>query len=225
MRKLFFFLVIFLLFSQEKFVQASESTHRMMVVLDPAGDVVHRGRKLKHGYERGATLLLAEHVQQALRIRQECEVMISRKVGEESMHVHRLSIINRLQPAFVVRLCMHRSEKPKPSMTVFYRVTNPLTDFCKRINPADFIPIEQAHVLNVHKTKYLAQRLVGALSCQSDSHYYDVHGPFGFPLYAHQGILSSMVTIEISIDDERKMTHLYEIITTAIIDLLQHHVV
>lgn len=220
MSKLFFFLIIFLLLNQAKFVQASASTNGMMVVLDPAGGVIHRGRKLKHGYERGATLLLAEHVQQALRMRQECEVMVSRKAGEESMHIHRMSNINGLHANFVIRLCMYRSEKPKPSMTIFYRVLNPLTDFCKKINSADFIPVEQAHILNIHKTKYLARRLVEKLSQQSDRQYADIYGPFGIPLIAHQGVLAPMLTIEISIDDERKMTHLYEIITTAIVDLM-----
>ena len=79
-----------------------------MILLDPAGHANYLGRKLKDGYERGATLHFAQELQKTLLTNHNLNVIISRRAGEIVYPLQIASFANRLQVSLIINIHIYR---------------------------------------------------------------------------------------------------------------------
>lgn len=181
---------------------------KVIIMLDPAGSN-SRGRKLTHGYERGATLMLAQVIHKELSLHKMFTPIITRNAGEKHQPLYTASFANRVSPKLVVHLSIFKYENPKPSLFIYYRCTNQLTNFCQHsYNQYDFIPLANSHVIHIKKSQQQAKVLKKALEDSDGEKLFDLYNPLGIPLMSLYGIIPPSLHLEIGVDDETKLAAL-----------------
>lgn len=197
--KLFFLLIFFtkILYCFEK--------NKFLIMLDPAGHAGNVGRKLIEDYERSQTFKFAQEFKKKLQEKYKFWVVITRSLGEEVLELQNASFSNRINADFYIHINMYREENIKPVIFMYQLVFNPLVDFARRIfDPYDFIPINQAHYLNIHITKKYSNYIKNYLIQPNFRRWFDFYGPFGLPFKPLVGITAPAIGIEIGICQEDK---------------------
>ncbi|MBX9831016.1 N-acetylmuramoyl-L-alanine amidase [Candidatus Babeliales bacterium] len=210
-KKVTLFLLTLTLFGQ---------THgRAVIMLDPAGDAHELGRKLAQGYERGATLTLAEKLQQELMQEPEVYPLLSRQPGEQCLPLQAASFANRLNVNLFVRLHCYHELTAKPRIYLYYQLRNPLTDLATRsFNPLSFTPLSQAHLPNLRLTLKRIESMKETLKNQQYQQLFDCFGPYGLPLKPLAGVQPAGLIIEIGLSSSTKLESLIKPIKQALIN-------
>lgn len=194
----------------------TQAYHKSVIMLDPAGDARQRGRTLLKGYERGETLKFAESLRDFLQENYACEIIISRSPGEEKLPLQTATFANRLSVDLVISLSFYHEAKTKPQAYIYQLAYNQLIDFAPRTYKQPvFIPLEQAHFKNIHKTKRDGERIK---ECLTNNHQklLDAFGPFALPIKPLVGIISPALLIEIGIHEDNQWQSLIKPIAESI---------
>ena len=170
-------------------------------MINPSGHAKNVGRKLVEGYERAQTFKFAQVLQEALQERYGNRVILTRFPGEEIIDLQNASFSNRLGVDFYISLHLYRQDKAKPRLYMYHLVYNPMVDLAKRVfDPFRFIPIYQAHFMNIFTTTRYADLMKKTL--YNYEHMFDVYGLYGIPLKFLCGIIAPAIAIEIGINQE-----------------------
>ncbi len=199
------------------------NSKELIIMLDPSGHAQQLGRKLDNGYERGATLTFAQALQTLLHTNYKLNVILSRRAGEVIYPLQIASFANRLHVSLVINIQMYLIQQERPIINVYHLSYNHFIEFSAiPLKTSTFIPIEKAHLVNLKQTASLAKNLHKALLNMQQSQHYQVTNPCAFPLQALKGIISPAITIEIGINNEKKLTRLLDPIAQSIYQSIQH---
>ncbi|MBY0353614.1 N-acetylmuramoyl-L-alanine amidase [Candidatus Babeliales bacterium] len=198
---------------------SSQAHGRAIIMLDPAGDAHELGRKLAQGYERGATLTLAEKLQQELAQEPEIYPLLSRQPGEQCLPLQAASFANRLNVNLFVRLHCYHELTAKPRIYLYHQLRNPLTDLATRtFNQLSFTPLSQAHLPNLRTTLKRIESIKETLITPQYQQFFDCFGPFGLPLKPLAGVQPAGLIIEIGLSSSTKLESLIQPIKQALVN-------
>lgn len=188
------------------------------IVINPAGDAHHLGRKLNNGYERAATLRFAEELQQKLaRSNEEFDVVVSRRAGETVVQQETASFVNRLQATLAVTIQVYRCKTAKPKIYLYHLCYNPFTELTAQTSQAlAFTPLHKTHRINMATTIQYAKNIATILSKRNYQKQFDCIGPQPAPIKALIGMVPPALTIEIGINKEQRLETLVVPIAKAI---------
>lgn len=199
------------------------ATQHPLVLLQTFGSTKNTGRTIVTNTERGVTLQLAEHINDALNQSQEdIEALIVNPAGKnKNTTIETFNKINQLPHAIVVKLTACQSNNPKPCCSVFYRCYNPLTDQIKRpMPPLTPIPLEEVYLTNFNTSKTLAKSLTSHLLAQNNTNF-DIKKLAGIPLSNARGIRHPVIHIEVQIDQMSQITELGNFLANSIKQIIK----
>lgn len=180
------------------------------VVINPAGDAKHLGRKLDEGYERAATLRFAEKLQQQLAQNNEkLNVIVSRRAGEEVSQQEIASFVNRLQAKLSITIHVYKSAQAKPNIHLYHLCYNPFTELTAQKQTApDFTPLHKTHRINMQATRRYLEKIGHTLKQKRYKKKFDVNPGLPAPLKELVGIVPPAISIEIGINKEKRLDDL-----------------
>lgn len=185
------------------------AAQKTIIMLDPAGNARKKGRTLLHGYERGATLILAQTINKHLSRHELLLPLITRDAGEVHQPLYAASFANRINPALFVHVSIFKHTNPKPILFIYYRCTNRFTNFSHQLhNSLEFIPLQTTHLINIKNSERMARLLKKNLESQNSQKLLEINDPRGIPLQSLFGLVPPGIHLEIGIDDENKLSSL-----------------
>lgn len=196
---------------------ATTNAKAPIILLDPAGHANHLGRKLSSGYERGATLHVAEELQKLLQQAYNISSILSRKPGETVYPLQTASFANRLQVSLVINLNIYHTTQEKPKIHIYHLCYNPFIEFSA--TPPEltrFLPLDKAHLVHLKKSSEIAKRLHHLLTQETYAKQWDVFAPLAIPLNPLKGIVPPAISIEIGINEKKKLESLTPVLAESI---------
>lgn len=194
-----------------------------VVMINPAGDAKHPGRKLSNNYERAITFKCAEKLGKELESRYGMKVILTRVPGDEVVPLQCASLANRSHINFFIELAFYKREAAKPKVYLMHRMLDKLTDLARRsFSPLDLIPVAFAHRVNLHTTQSYSERIAMALAQSCYQKLFDFSDLHGLPLKPLEGITAPAVLFEIGINEEDKWPSLVEPIAESLKFLLDY---
>lgn len=201
-----------LLFS---FISCSPLISAPIIMLDPAGDAVHKGRTIDGTFERGITLRLAERIKKAIEFQQPLvRVMISRAPGEAIEPLQTAHITNRLKAKLFVHLACFQETGIKPTVSLYYTLWHPITDFWQEPSEYAFIALQDAYKKSLKTTSKIAHHMNDLFAAQNQ---FQSKGAFGLPLSPLIGIQVSALIIELGLRNQNDWQTFIEPISSALI--------
>ena len=174
-----------------------------LVMINPAGDRSNPGRRIADGYERGVTLSMAEQLQKKLADRYGVRVVLTRGAGEDVLELQGASFANRMNTDFFLSLHVYNQEEPKPTVSLYHLVYNPLIDLgAHQFVPFTFVPLHQAHFANSLQVRLFGSKMKDVLAEQQGKKVLDVCGLFGIPFRPLCGILAPALALEVGLSYE-----------------------
>ncbi len=202
--------------------QILESKKKKVIMLSPAGDAEHPGRALVDGYERGATLQLAESMAQMLRNEHGMRVVITRSPGEVITPLQVASLANRTSPDLFLSLHACGQDDPKSNIYFYHLVYNPLVDFALRaIDPHALIPLREAHFQNIHTTIKTAKNMLVSLQESAKQRFLKAHELISVPCKPLIGIVPPALMIEVSIHEKGALQYIAKSLVESIVVALK----
>jgi len=187
----------------------------ILLMLDPAGDAVHKGRIIDGTFERGITLRLAERIKKAIEFQQPLiKVMISRAPGEAIEPLQTAQITNRLKAHLLVHLACFQETGIKPTLSLYYTLWNPVTDFWQEPSVYTFIALQDAYKKSLKTTSQIAQFMNDLFSNQNQ---FISKGAFGLPVTPLIGIQIPSLIIELGLRNQNDWQTFIEPISSALI--------
>ncbi len=122
-----------------------------LIMLAPAGDAKHIGRKIGDNFERGITLQYAEQLKKI--VEGQCPsiaVIISRFPGDIISPLQNASFANRLQVDLFISIHFYQTTETKPKLHLYQFSYN--DDFITPIAGLSFYHYDQAHLFNKKQT-------------------------------------------------------------------------
>lgn len=122
-----------------------------LIMLAPAGDTKHIGRKIGDSFERGITLQYAEQLKKL--VEGQCPsiaVIISRFPGDIISPLQNASFSNRLQVDLFISIHFYQTTETKPQLHLYQFSYN--DDFITPIAGLSFYHYDQAHLFNKKQT-------------------------------------------------------------------------
>ncbi len=122
-----------------------------LIMLAPAGDAKHIGRKIGDSFERGITLQYAEQLKKI--VEEECPsvaVIISRFPGDIISPLQNASFANRLQVDLFISIHFYQTTETKPQLHLYQFSYN--DDFITPTAGLSFYHYDQAHLFNKKQT-------------------------------------------------------------------------
>ena len=171
-----------------------------ILVLDPEGDVMNNGRKLATGYERNETLQFAEELKKTLMKTGEVRVVIAHTSRKKKSPYQAVSFANRVKADLFITLTMVTQEDVKPSLALYYRSLNPLTEQTPQRQPQlSLTPVSLAHSLTILATKNSISRIHEVLT---EPHYLKLmhsQKPLGIPIKPLAGLTVPGLLMEVGV--------------------------
>jgi len=212
-KTIFFFCMITILwifpFYEKQFAQR-------VVVIDPAGDAKHTGRRIGDNFERGLTLQCAEKIKELIEGRMpHITVIITRMPGDIVYALQNASLANRMADLFV-NLNFYHTQETKPTLSLYQFSYG--SDFASCQQGLVFNTYDQAYRINKMKTDTIMQVLKKTLS-----HYQNlfvVCGSYSLPIRPLLGIVPPSITIEAGLKSKELWVSYCEPIARGIIEVL-----
>jgi hypothetical protein len=192
------------------------------VMLDPAGDAQHAGRKIHDYFERGLTLQCAEHLKEALeKSAPHLRIILTRFPGETLQPRQNASFANRLEVDLYISIHFFEKKESNPHAFLFYFCTDPITDFWK--NPSTeltFIPFHQGHKQAIEQSVEQATTLYNFLHTNYKD-YFSCNKPLGIPFKPLCGITAPAIGIECSLNTTQDWAHYVKPFSEGIIKIIE----
>jgi len=199
------------------------SAKQKIVMINPAGDAKHTGRKLSNSYERAITFKIAESLTKELESRYGMRVIVTRVPGDELVPLQNASFANRAHVDFFINLNVYKEEHEKPKICLMHRMLDPLADLAKRSYPLlELTPVEYVHMRNIYKTKSFSERITMVMTQPDYQNLFDFSDIHGLPIKPLEGIVAPAVLFDIGLNDEEKWPMLVEPIAVSLKFLLDY---
>lgn len=207
LKNCFLLTFIFLIFegnaAQAPFLDNSLKGLKKVVMINPGGHAGDTGRNLRSGYERAATFQFAQELQNSLEKRNGCRVVLTRVPGEKIVDFQNASFANRLNVDLFIDLRLFKLDSNKPKVYIYYHVVDSVGDFVNRnFSALKFMPVLQAHQVNIFRTRQIAQDLAALMDSCENQKIFDFGGVFGIPLNPLCGIVAPALLIEIGCNQD-----------------------
>jgi len=194
-----------------------QKPRRMLIMLDPAGDAQHAGRKIDDNFERGITLQFVQELKKVLEQKYpNVRIMLTRGAGDMVAPLQHANFANRMNVDLYLSFHFYHNTSAKPKIYVYTfssGVTFPTItyDLC-------FYPCDQAYIFNKETTQKYATIINNELSQEPTCDVKKVELPFK-PLI---GIKSPAIAIESSLKDGHTWKQYVEPIAKSLRDIIDN---
>ncbi len=171
------------------------------LMLDPAGDAKHTGRKISDSLERGITLQFCEKLKQELETSYpQLRVVLTRFPGETVQPLQNANFANRLAVDCYVSIHFFQEQETKPQFFLYtFSYGN---TFVTKISTLAFYPYDQAHLLNLEQTKKWSKQIENLLQSSAYKKMFQYKGMFNLPFRPLIGVKAPALAFEISLKDK-----------------------
>ena len=175
------------------------------LMLDPAGDAKHAGRKIDDCFERGITLQAAEQLKKNLENKfNNLRVILTRFPGESLEEKQNASFANRLDVDFYLSIHFYYETQKANRLTLYYFLLDPTIDFWQQPETGlSFIQYNKAHKKKLSTTKKYGEKMAEILKTKDSSSLFQFTGLFGLPHKPLLGIASPAISIEIGLKNKK----------------------
>lgn len=165
------------------------------IMIDPAGDAKHIGRKIDDSFERGITLQCAEALKTTLEERYSIRVVLTRFPGEALEPLQNANFANRLKVDLYLNLHCYQESNSRPQLFI-YRCSQG-NEFVTKTSELAWHPYDQAHQINSKTTRIWAHTIHKNLD--NYKNLFDCRGIFAVPFKPLLGITAPALALEIGI--------------------------
>jgi N-acetylmuramoyl-L-alanine amidase len=190
------------------------------VMLDPAGHAKQPGRKLFESLERAETLKCAEAIKKAIEQASSMRVVLTRAPGDVIVPLQNASFANRSKADLFITIHLYKEIDERPSVQLYHRLNDPLLDGTKTYGIHEAVPINQAHCLQLKKTRSLGAAMLKQLKDKVGGLFVVANTMLGLPITALEGITCPALCLEIGVHKDNDWVDLIEPLAVAIITLL-----
>lgn len=177
------------------FFKSPEHKRRVTIMINPAGDAQHTGRKVDDGFERSVTLQLAQEIKN--RIEQSFDhvtVILTRSPGQTIAPLQNASFANRMQVDFFLSIHCYQEHETKPTLYL-YQFSYGDTFITKQFDLA-FTQYDQAHLMHAATSALYGTLMQEALA---QSAAIIIKGPFKIPCKPLIGVQAPALALELGI--------------------------
>lgn len=191
-------------------------TQVFTIMLDPAGDAQHAGRKIGDHLERGPTLEIAHAVKKNIEeTHSGVRVILTRFPGETIQPRQNASFANRLDIDLYLSIHFFKQTTPKPVTHLFFFCSDPTTDFWSfKTQELAFVKASEIHKQSIDTSKNWADEFFTILQRYRDR--FDTSKPLGIPFKPLYGIKAPSIGIEISLSQPEEWQYHVKPITDSI---------
>lgn len=191
------------------------------IMLNPAGDAQHTGRKLHDNFERGITIQYAQALKKILEQRHpHIRVILTRAPGETIAPLQHAHFANRLAVNLYLSIHFYQEHAVKPRIYMYSFSCG--QEFLSVQKGLSFCPIDHAHIYNHAITRSWATQLKQALEAVDDHHQYEVKGAYHVPFKPLLGIQAPALALEIGLKDSDDWQLYVDAVADALGTLLQN---
>lgn len=134
------------------FFGRSKPERIVTIMLDPAGDAQHTGRKIDDTFERSITLMFAQGLKENLEKEYpSIQVILTRNAGETVTSLANANFANRLNVDLFLSINFYQETSTKPKIYLYNFSYN--DDFITQKNELTFCRYDQAHLFNYSITR------------------------------------------------------------------------
>ena len=212
---------LFLLFSQLTLTYLPKYTFTLM--LDPAGDAKHTGRKISHSLERGITLQFCEKIKKDLEsTHPQLRVVLTRFPGETVQPLQNANFANRLNVDCYVSIHFFQEKETKPQ--VYLYTFSYGHAFANKTTSLAFYPYDQAHLINFATTKIWADHIQLVLNTKTYKKLFQYKGMFNLPFRPIIGVKAPAMAFEMSLKHKDDWQLYIEPIVASLTSILEQTV-
>ena len=190
------------------------------IMLDPAGDAQHAGRKIGDYTERGATLQFGNALKKNIEESHSgIRVVLTRFPGETIQPRQNASFANRLDVDLYLSIHFFKQTTRKSLLHLFFFCLHPTTDFWSPQTPnLAFVKSSEIHKQSIKTSKAWAQTLFESMHDHSKS--FDTPKPLGIPFKPLYGLKAPSIGIEASLTYPEEWQQYVQAITDGISTLI-----
>lgn len=193
-----------------------------IIMLDPAGDAEHPGRRLEQHFERGLTLQCVDYIHHALEHHlPHARIIVTRTAGDKVAPLQHANFANRLENVHLYLHCALYKEQTSPQPVIrIYRFSyqqRPLS----HANSTSFLRYDHAYEKNEKNSEKLCTTLYNLLHESSTTHsFFEIYPPCAFPHAALCGITCPALVIEIGLPHDNVWQQCAELVVQALSEIL-----
>lgn len=220
LRTIVFCLALALPSSLVTFSFFSRKQHPMTIMLDPAGDARHVGRKLGDNFERGIALQYAEQVKATLEQHYpNVRVVLTRLPGEVEQPLQHANFANRLQADLYISIHFYQEQDVKPHWYLYcFSYGN---DFMGSCSSLALYSYDRAHLSNKQTTHYWATLIKQTLNQEPYTQHYSVDGVYKIPFKPLIGIKAPAIAYEIGLKHPQDWSLAIEATTASLASIIK----
>lgn len=190
------------------------------LMLDPAGDAQHTGRKVDDSFERGVTLQCAEGLKKAIEEKYPwVRAVLTRFPGETVQPLQNAIFANRLAVDIYLSIHCYQETSAMPMVYMYYLSFG--EDYIIKPSPCAFYHYDQAHMLHQSKTKQWARAMADVLENSTYRRMVQCKGPFGLPCAPLIGITAPAIALDCGIKNKNDWQSLIEPLMASLEPLLR----
>jgi N-acetylmuramoyl-L-alanine amidase len=168
------------------------------IMLDPAGDAMHPGRKLPDSFEHGITMSYAQELKKNLeQTYSDIRVIITRSADEVMQPLQTANFANRLAVDLVISLHCYQEQGTKPQISMYLFSYG--QDYLRAPHDLALCRYDQAYLCSHIKTTEWANALYQQLNQENYKRFFEAHKPCKLPFKPLIGIKAPAFGLEISI--------------------------
>lgn len=186
------------------------------IMLDPAGDAQHAGRKIGDYTERGATLQFANALKKSIEDSHNgVRVILTRFPGETIQPRQNASFANRLDVDLYLSLHFFKQTTRKSLLHLFHFCLHPTTDFWSPQTPnLAFVKSNEIHKISIKTSQNWAQLLFESMHDHNKN--FDTSKPLGIPFKPLYALKAPGIGIEASLTHPEEWQQYIQPITDGI---------
>ena len=213
------FLIASILASRHQYKPTQQNL--FLIMLAPAGDAKHIGRKIGDSFERGITLQYAEQLKKL--VEEQCPpitIIISRFPGDIVSPLQNASFANRLQVDLFISIHFYQTTETKPQFHLYQFSYN--DDFIVPTSKLSFHNYDQAHLFNKKQTNIWTQLI--KQTCENDQYQklFKVKNIDKLPFKSLIGVLAPAIGIEAGLKNSPDWRNYIEPMVQSIIAIVEN---
>lgn len=171
------------------------------IMINPAGDAKHTGRKIDDTFERGITLQYAEQLKKIIEITYpHISVILTRFPGDMVIPLQHANFANRLNVDLYLSIHFYHETGVKPNMYVYRFSYN--DDFIIPSQSLAFYSYDQAHLWSSKKTSAWSEHIKQIITQPLYAKKFNVHGVYKLPFAPLIGIKAPAFGVEASLKNK-----------------------
>jgi N-acetylmuramoyl-L-alanine amidase len=168
---------------------------KFSIMLDPAGDAQHTGRKLDDNFERGVTLQCADALKKVLESRYPTvRIVLTRFPGETVSYLQNANFANRLSVDLYININFYQEHAVKPQLYIYCFSYG--DEFLQKQADLCFCPFDRAYLSNHVITTAWANKIKHAFESGPYNTQFDIKGVFKVPFKPLLGLKAPAIAIE-----------------------------